>query len=296
MSAKEQGLGAVKRDYEIFGRSNLAGNARTTPTADANRLPWPTTRMPAIGSVVGANEFKGTSVLDMVEKIMRVVEVQSTEPMPMCDEPAPLQLVHTCVELEEAPVLPLQLVAETGIEAEHASVVIPWEEKITEIANQPEPVVTEPEPVEEPELIDEADLADEAELIELVNESELIDEPEMRIEAVDTESVEEPPTEIRKLQREEKQQPGTVRTASLFSKLAGWLKNQFVTRQSKKRLRVCETVSLGEKRFVAVIQVDGEQFLVGGAANSVATLARLEAQPEFADVLKRRWTPGAVQA
>ena len=58
--------------------------------------------------------------------------------------------------------------------------------------------------------------------------------------------------------------------------------------QRKKRLRVCESVSLGEKRFVAVIQVDGEQFLVGGSSSSVATLAHLERSREFSDVFQRR--------
>lgn len=48
------------------------------------------------------------------------------------------------------------------------------------------------------------------------------------------------------------------------------------TRQiAKKHLRVCETAALGDKRFVAVVQVDGERFLIGGAANSLALLARL---------------------
>ena len=55
-----------------------------------------------------------------------------------------------------------------------------------------------------------------------------------------------------------------------------WASQQLKSHQTKKRLRVCETVSLGEKRFVAVVEIDGEQFLVGGAAGSVATLARLE--------------------
>jgi hypothetical protein len=66
-------------------------------------------------------------------------------------------------------------------------------------------------------------------------------------------------------------------------------RRQLASRQSRKRLRVCESVSLGEKRFVAVIEVDGEQFLVGGASSSVATLARLEPTQEFSEVLKRRW-------
>jgi hypothetical protein len=75
-----------------------------------------------------------------------------------------------------------------------------------------------------------------------------------------------------------------------------WTLKRVGSRQSTKRLRVCESVSLGEKRFVAVIEVDGEQFLVGGASSSVATLARLAPSQEFSEVLKRRWAQDPVQA
>jgi len=75
-----------------------------------------------------------------------------------------------------------------------------------------------------------------------------------------------------------------------------WLQDRFKTRQGRKRLRVCETVSLGEKRFVAVIQVDGEQFLVGGASNSVSTLARLTGSREFVDILQSRCEQDVSQA
>jgi hypothetical protein len=75
-----------------------------------------------------------------------------------------------------------------------------------------------------------------------------------------------------------------------------WARTKLAARQSRKRLRVCETVSLGEKRFVAVIEVDGEQFLVGGASSSVATLARLDPTPGFSQVLRRRWAQDPVQA
>ncbi len=47
-----------------------------------------------------------------------------------------------------------------------------------------------------------------------------------------------------------------------------------------KRLRVIETVALGEKRFAAVLQVDGVQFLVGGGAGTVVLLATLPAAAE----------------
>lgn len=74
-----------------------------------------------------------------------------------------------------------------------------------------------------------------------------------------------------------------------------FMQKQLASRQSRKRLRVCESVSLGEKRFVAVIEVDGEQFLVGGASGSVTTLAHLEPTQEFSEVLKRRWAQEPVQ-
>jgi hypothetical protein len=88
-----------------------------------------------------------------------------------------------------------------------------------------------------------------------------------------------------------------------WGRILGWLAGawkgalkQLGKRPAKKRLRVCESVSLGEKRFVAVIEVDGEQFLVGGASSSVATLARLQSLPKFSDVLKRQWVQEPVQA
>ena len=54
-----------------------------------------------------------------------------------------------------------------------------------------------------------------------------------------------------------------------------------LTRRVSRRLRVAETVSLGEKRFVSILQVDGEQFLVGGSSASLVLLAKLEEKPEL---------------
>ncbi len=42
-----------------------------------------------------------------------------------------------------------------------------------------------------------------------------------------------------------------------------------------KQLRVAETVSLGDKRFVAVVQVEGRKFLIGGGSAGVALLTQL---------------------
>jgi hypothetical protein len=66
-----------------------------------------------------------------------------------------------------------------------------------------------------------------------------------------------------------------------------WLAEKLKTQQAKKRLRVCETVALGEKRFIAVVQVDDQQFLVGGSSSAVSTLAHLERPRGFAAVFQK---------
>ena len=50
------------------------------------------------------------------------------------------------------------------------------------------------------------------------------------------------------------------------------------------------TVSLGDKRFVALIQIDGLQFLVGGGATNVALLAQLNGKESFGDLLQETMT------
>lgn len=74
---------------------------------------------------------------------------------------------------------------------------------------------------------------------------------------------------------------------SQLTQVWNWVLEKFKSHQVRKRLRVCETVSLGEKRFLAVVQVDGEQFLVGGSSSSVSTLAHLERSRDFSDVFQR---------
>ncbi len=53
-----------------------------------------------------------------------------------------------------------------------------------------------------------------------------------------------------------------------------WVRSAVKPRQVR-RLRVCETLSLGERRFLAVIEFNRQEFLVGGSGNSLALLARL---------------------
>ncbi len=42
-----------------------------------------------------------------------------------------------------------------------------------------------------------------------------------------------------------------------------------------RSLKLTETLSLGEKRFVAIVECADQRFLIGGAVNSVAMLAVL---------------------
>jgi len=50
---------------------------------------------------------------------------------------------------------------------------------------------------------------------------------------------------------------------------------KITVQRRKNDLRLCETLSLGDKRFLAVVLVEQQKFLVGGAGNSVALLAKL---------------------
>jgi Flagellar biosynthesis protein, FliO len=73
----------------------------------------------------------------------------------------------------------------------------------------------------------------------------------------------------------EKENPPQPRSTTLISRAWTWLQksNRF---SNAKQLRVAETVSLGEKRFVALIDVEGQKFLVGGGASGVSLLTQLD--------------------
>ncbi len=63
--------------------------------------------------------------------------------------------------------------------------------------------------------------------------------------------------------------------AGLVSRGVEWARQTRRAHVGAKRMRVVETVALGEKRFAAVLQVDGMQFLIGGGAGNVALLTAL---------------------
>jgi flagellar biogenesis protein FliO len=67
---------------------------------------------------------------------------------------------------------------------------------------------------------------------------------------------------------------GTTWTAALKG-VSEWAQRAVRSRRVR-RLRVRETLSLGDKRFLAVVEFDRQEFLVGGSGNSLTLLARLQ--------------------
>ena len=62
-----------------------------------------------------------------------------------------------------------------------------------------------------------------------------------------------------------------------------WLEGKRTQQMASRRMKVAETLSLGEKRFVSILKVDGAQYLIGSSASGVQLLAVLDqAQAEEA--------------
>jgi len=79
-----------------------------------------------------------------------------------------------------------------------------------------------------------------------------------------------------------------ARLAALGSSAWAYLRRVLAAisrRSTVRQLRVCESVSLGEKRVVAVVEYQGRRFLVGGGAASVNLLAPLGDTQDFAELL-----------
>lgn len=89
-------------------------------------------------------------------------------------------------------------------------------------------------------------------------------------------------------------------TRDVIARSWRWIRSQvngLAARQRTRRLRVSETISLGEKRFVSILEVDGEQLLIGGGAENLVLLAKLESPnkdlpvpaepPAFGEALSR---------
>ena len=48
----------------------------------------------------------------------------------------------------------------------------------------------------------------------------------------------------------------------------------------QRRLRLCETLALGEKRFLAVVAFEQQEFLVGGTGSTITLLTQLRSEPQ----------------
>jgi hypothetical protein len=80
--------------------------------------------------------------------------------------------------------------------------------------------------------------------------------------------------------------PAPGYTSRVLMKVWRWVTSRssgILTRGAARRLRVMETVALGEKRFVSILHVDGEQFLVGGSSSHIVLLAKLDPKAEGLD-------------
>lgn len=58
--------------------------------------------------------------------------------------------------------------------------------------------------------------------------------------------------------------------------LAFWQRLLRVSRRAPRRLRLCESLALGDRRFVAVVEFERARFLVGGTPSSLVLLSRLQ--------------------
>jgi flagellar biogenesis protein FliO len=82
----------------------------------------------------------------------------------------------------------------------------------------------------------------------------------------------------------------------LLTRAWKWIRDRQAARTATKRLHVAATVSLGEKRFAAVLEVDGLQFLIGGGGTNVSLLAQLTPSQSFDQALRQAAEPAKTNA
>ena len=70
-----------------------------------------------------------------------------------------------------------------------------------------------------------------------------------------------------------------------------WRRVLRLSRPTPKRLRLCESLPLGERRFVAVVEFGAARFLVGGTSSSLVLLSRLGDADETADGKQQESVP-----
>ena len=90
---------------------------------------------------------------------------------------------------------------------------------------------------------------------------------------------------------------GFSKTCKRISQLLGplWKPLRMRLRRAERRLRLRETLALGDKRFLAIVDCDHQRFLIGGAANSVSLLTALPKPLGFGEILARIQPAGKVR-
>jgi flagellar biogenesis protein FliO len=86
---------------------------------------------------------------------------------------------------------------------------------------------------------------------------------------------------------------------SLFgqgSSIFGWLRAQRIMPTNSRQLRLVERVSLGDKNFVAILQINGRQVLIGVGSTGISLLSTLDATshnevPDHGDLVVQRRAP-----
>jgi hypothetical protein len=68
---------------------------------------------------------------------------------------------------------------------------------------------------------------------------------------------------------------GSTQPFGLLGRMFSWFRSRVGSADSRE-LRLAETVQLGDKRFVAIIHVEGRKFLIGGGTGGVNLLTQLD--------------------
>jgi len=89
--------------------------------------------------------------------------------------------------------------------------------------------------------------------------------------------------------QEAKRRARAQRKGGILSRVFSWLRSNRAF-GVEKQLRLGETITLGEKRFVAILHVEGKKFLIGGGASGISLLTALDA-PAPADSTLEKHEP-----
>ena len=77
----------------------------------------------------------------------------------------------------------------------------------------------------------------------------------------------------------------------VLSQIWSWVQSRY-SLSSTKRLRVGEIAQLGEKRFVALVTVEGREFLIGGGSTGISLLTPLGAAPQPGEPIQAKLDVG----